>query len=140
MEFPNSALEDFVIARGNGAPIFALPNAVDDIREVITHVIRGEEHLSNTPKQQLLWEALGARPSVWDTDDREREAAGTVQAPCKVALEDYLAEGDLPQALVGQRRSIRRGAVVAGSAGMDHRGQMGMARRSQSPLARVRYR
>lgn len=64
-EFPNDAMEDFVIARGDGTPVFVLANAVDDIRERITHVVRGEEHLSNAPKQQLLWQALGAAPPVW---------------------------------------------------------------------------
>ena len=61
VEFPNDAIEDFVIARGDGSPLFVLANVVDDIEMGITHVVRGEEHLSNTPKQQLLWEALGAR-------------------------------------------------------------------------------
>jgi glutamyl-tRNA synthetase len=63
-EFPNNAIEDFVITRGDGTPVFVLANAVDDIRDGITHV-RGEEHLSNTPKQLLLWEAFGAAPPVW---------------------------------------------------------------------------
>ena len=58
-------MEDFVLARGDGTPVFVLANAVDDIRERITHVVRGEEHLSNAPKQQLLWEAFGAAPPVW---------------------------------------------------------------------------
>src|ERR1039458_9494740 len=70
-EFPNNALEDFVIARGDGTPVFVLANAVDDIREGITHVIRGEEHLSNTPKQQMLWEALGAVPQIGRASGRE---------------------------------------------------------------------
>ncbi len=64
-EFPNDTMADFVLARGDGTPVFVLANAVDDIRERITHVVRGEEHLSNAPKQQLLWEAFGAAPPVW---------------------------------------------------------------------------
>ena len=56
-------LEDFVILRGNGTPMFLLANVVDDIDMGITHVIRGEEHLPNTPKAQLLWEALDGGPS-----------------------------------------------------------------------------
>ncbi|MGI8307075.1 glutamate--tRNA ligase [Saccharopolyspora hattusasensis] len=102
IEFPNDAIEDFVIARGNGAPVFVLANAVDDIREGITHVIRGEEHLANTPKQQLLWEALGAAPPVWAhlpviVNEKRQKLS---KRRDKVALEDYLAEGYLPQALV----------------------------------------
>jgi glutamyl-tRNA synthetase len=101
-EFPNSAIEDFVIARGDGTPVFLLANAVDDIRERITHVVRGEEHLSNTPKQQLLWQALGTPPPVWAhlpvivNEQRQKLS----KRRDKVALEDYLAEGYLPAALV----------------------------------------
>ena len=61
-EFPNDHLEDFIILRGNGAPMFLLANVVDDIDMGITHVVRAEEHLSNTPKAQLLWEALDGGP------------------------------------------------------------------------------
>ena len=59
--FENKLIEDFVIARGDGSPVFLLANVVDDMTMGITHVIRAEEHLPNTPKQQLLWEALGRR-------------------------------------------------------------------------------
>ena len=101
-EFPNKAIEDFVIARGDGAPVFVLANAVDDIRERITHVVRGEEHLSNTPKQQLLWRALGAALPVWAhlpvivNEQRQKLS----KRRDKVALEDYLAEGYLAAALI----------------------------------------
>ena len=50
---------DFVIARSDGSPAFFLANAVDDARMGITHVLRGEDHLTNTPRQLLLLEALG---------------------------------------------------------------------------------
>ena len=57
---------DFVIVKANGGAVFYLANTVDDLDEGITHVLRGEEHLPNTPKNQLLWEALGDRPPpVW---------------------------------------------------------------------------
>ncbi|UFR00281.1 glutamate--tRNA ligase [Streptomyces sp. Go40/10] len=100
--FPNSAIEDFVIARGDGSPVFLIANVVDDLEEGITHVIRGEEHLSNTPKQQLLWEALGAEPPVWAhlpviVNEKRQKLS---KRRDKVALEDYLAEGFLPEALV----------------------------------------
>ena len=55
--FEHENLEDFVLLRGNGTPLFVLANVVDDIEMGITHVVRGEEHLPNTPKQQLLWSA-----------------------------------------------------------------------------------
>jgi glutamyl-tRNA synthetase len=101
-EFPNDAMEDFIIARGDGTPVFVLANAVDDIRERITHVVRGEEHLSNTPKQQLLWQAFGAAPPVWahlPVIGNERRQKMSKRRD-KVALEDYVAEGYLPAALV----------------------------------------
>ncbi|MFD6812029.1 glutamate--tRNA ligase, partial [Streptomyces anthocyanicus] len=100
--FPNSAIEDFVIARGDGSPVFLIANVVDDLDEGITQVIRGEEHLSNTPKQQLLWEALGAKPPVWAhlpviVNEKRQKLS---KRRDKVALEDYLAEGFLPEAMV----------------------------------------
>ena len=48
-----------MLLRGNGTPVFLLANVVDDMTMRITHVVRAEEHLPNTPKQQLIWEALG---------------------------------------------------------------------------------
>ncbi|HDI78538.1 MAG TPA: glutamate--tRNA ligase [Desulfobacteraceae bacterium] len=53
-------IEDFVIVRSNGKPLYVLSNAVDDIRDGITHVIRGQDGLANTPKQILIYRALGA--------------------------------------------------------------------------------
>jgi glutamyl-tRNA synthetase len=58
VEFPNRATEDFICVKGNGKPLFALANVVDDRTMAITHVFRGEEHLPNTPKQMMLWRAL----------------------------------------------------------------------------------
>ncbi|HUO47705.1 MAG TPA: glutamate--tRNA ligase [Acidimicrobiales bacterium] len=56
--FPHAALEDFVVVRSNGNPLFLLVNVVDDAEMRITHVIRGEDLLPSTPKQLLLWAAL----------------------------------------------------------------------------------
>ena len=61
VSFANDTIEDFVLLRGNGTPVFVLANVVDDVEMAISHVVRAEEHLPNTPKQQLLWEALGPR-------------------------------------------------------------------------------
>jgi glutamyl-tRNA synthetase len=58
-QFPHMAIEDFVVARGDGSPLFILANVVDDLDMKMSHVIRGDDHLSNTPKYLLLWEALG---------------------------------------------------------------------------------
>ena len=53
-------VDDFVIVRSNGKPLYLLCNVVDDIRDRITHVIRGQDHMTNTLKQLLLYEALEA--------------------------------------------------------------------------------
>ena len=60
--FPNNSQDDFVIARGDGTPLYNLAVAVDDAELGITDVIRGDDHLSNTPKQALVLEALGFEP------------------------------------------------------------------------------
>jgi glutamyl-tRNA synthetase len=62
MQIQTNALDDFVIVRSNGTPLFIVANTVDDAEMGITHVIRGEDHLSNTPKYILLWEALEFGP------------------------------------------------------------------------------
>ncbi len=56
---------DFVIVRSDGQPVFHLVNVIDDLEMGITHVIRGEDHLSNTPKHIALFEALGATPPAY---------------------------------------------------------------------------
>jgi glutamyl-tRNA synthetase len=58
--FPNANMDDPVIARADGSPLYNFAVAVDDLDAGITHVVRGEDHLSNTPKQLLVFEALGA--------------------------------------------------------------------------------
>ena len=59
VSFDNANVEDFVIVRSTGMPLFVVANAIDDAAMGITHVIRGEDHVNNTPKHILLWEALG---------------------------------------------------------------------------------
>ena len=60
--FPNASADDPVIARADGSVLYNFAVAVDDLDADITHVVRGEDHLSNTPKQLLVFEALGAVP------------------------------------------------------------------------------
>jgi glutamyl-tRNA synthetase len=62
VRFENRTQDDFVIARGDGTPLYNLAVAVDDAETGITDVVRGDDHLSNTPKQLLVLGALGARP------------------------------------------------------------------------------
>ena len=58
-------VDDFVIVRSNGKPLYLLCNVVDDIRDRITHIIRGQDHMTNTTRQVLLYEALGASVPVF---------------------------------------------------------------------------
>ena len=102
VEFDNSTIEDFVLLRGNGTPVFVLANVVDDIEMGITDVVRAEEHLPNTPKQQMLWEALGHEPPRWAhvpvlVNEQRKKLS---KRRDKVALEQYRNEGYLPAAMV----------------------------------------
>ena len=95
--FDNAKMEDFVIARADGSAVFLLANVVDDATMGITHVIRAEEHLPNTPKQQLLWEALGHPVPVWAhlpvvVNEKRQKLS---KRRDKVALESYRDEGYL---------------------------------------------
>jgi glutamyl-tRNA synthetase len=99
--FENATIEDFVIARGDGSVLFLLANVVDDIDEGITLVIRAEEHLSNTPKQQILWDALGRTPPTWAhvpviVNEKRQKLS---KRRDKVALEDFRDEGYLAAAM-----------------------------------------
>jgi glutamyl-tRNA synthetase len=65
VEFANSELEDFVLLRSDGSPTYHLSVVADDIDLKITHIIRGADHISNTPKQALLYQALDATMPVF---------------------------------------------------------------------------
>jgi glutamyl-tRNA synthetase len=119
VEFPHSAMEDFVAVKSNGQPLFVLANVVDDIDMAITHVIRGEDLLPTTPKGLLLWGALAS--SGWQTDGLVAGAPSpTLGLPVfahlpllvnaqrkklskrrdSVAVESYRDQGYLPAAFV----------------------------------------
>ena len=81
--FPHASIDDFVIARSDGSALYNLAVAVDDLDMGITHVVRGEDHLSNTPRQVMVLKALGRRaarlrPPAAAPRPRRQEA---VQAP-----------------------------------------------------------
>ncbi|MGA1299161.1 MAG: glutamate--tRNA ligase [Ilumatobacteraceae bacterium] len=102
VEFQNDTIEDFVLLRGNGSPMFLLANVVDDASMRITHVVRAEEHLPNAPKQQLLWEALGHTPPRWAhvpvlVNEQRKKLS---KRRDKVALEQYRDEGYLADAMI----------------------------------------
>ena len=100
--FDNATIEDFVVQRSNGTAVFILANVVDDVDMAVSHVVRGEEHLPNTPKALLLWDALGAGPPpvfahlpVLVNERRQKLS----KRRDKVALEDYRDQGYLPEAM-----------------------------------------
>ncbi|TML30062.1 MAG: glutamate--tRNA ligase [Actinobacteria bacterium] len=62
VEFPNEKLEDLVLVRSDGRPTYNFASPMEDVWDGITHVIRGEDHISNTPKQINLIRAVGAEP------------------------------------------------------------------------------
>lgn len=95
-------LDDFVIARSIDDPLYHLTVVADDHDMNITHVIRGEDHISNTPKQMLIFEALGWKvpefahlPLILNEDKSKLSKRKN-----KVSVDDYLAEGYLPEALL----------------------------------------
>ena len=99
---PNAAIEDFGVRKSNGEALFILANAVDDAGMAISHVIRGEDHVSNTPKYLMLWEALGygEHPSFAHLPLLLNESRQKLsKRRDKVAVEDYRDEGYLPEAL-----------------------------------------
>lgn len=63
--FDNRTIGDFIIVRSDGAPIYNLAVTVDDLDMRISHVVRGDDHISNTPKQILIYRAMGVEPPVF---------------------------------------------------------------------------
>ena len=101
IETPNKEIDDFVIARSDSSPVYNLVVAVDDHDMGITHVIRGEDHVSNTPKQIMIYQALNWNlpsfahlPMILGPDQKrlsKRHGAAGVQA--------FREQGYLPEAL-----------------------------------------
>ena len=96
-------IEDFVIVRSDGLPLYLLSNAVDDIRDGITHVIRGADGLGNTPRQILIYRALGKPLPVFAhmnlTLDPKRAKISKRKHGEVVTVEFYRERGFLPWAL-----------------------------------------
>jgi glutamyl-tRNA synthetase len=102
IEFDNAHIEDFVILRSDRHPTYHLSVVSDDVEMKITHVVRGDDHISNTPKQMLLYEAMGAPlpafahvPLILGTDKKrlsKRHGATSVM--------EYAKLGYLPEAMV----------------------------------------
>lgn len=95
--------EDFVIVRSDGNPVFHLVNVVDDIAMNVTHIIRGEDHLSNTSKHVQLYEGFGAKPPAFAHIPLilKQNGPGKMSKRDQGALiEEYQRRGYLPEALV----------------------------------------
>lgn len=93
---------DFVIVRSDGQPVFHFVNVVDDLEMGITHVIRGEDHLSNTAKHLRLFEAFGATPPKYAHIPLILNADGSKMSKRDqgASLAGYWEEGFLPEAVV----------------------------------------
>ena len=102
VEFPNEVISDPIILRSNGVPVYNYVVVIDDALMKITHVIRGDDHLSNTPKQVALYEALGwpvpefAHLSTILGSDRERLS----KRHGATSIANFRDMGVLPEALV----------------------------------------
>jgi len=101
ISFHGKDLEDFVILRGDRTPVYNFAVVSDDVAMRITHVIRGDDHISNTPKQILLYRAMGMEvprfghvPMILGTDGKKLSKRHGA-----TAVADYQHEGILPQAM-----------------------------------------
>jgi glutamyl-tRNA synthetase len=100
--FPAEVMDDYVLVRADGTPTYNFATVVDDADMQMTHVIRGDDHLSNTPRQILVYEALGRPvpvfahlPMIWGPDGQKlskRHGATSVEA--------FRDQGYLPEALL----------------------------------------
>jgi len=102
IEFPNEQLEDVVIVRSDGRPTYNFASPVEDMDDAITHVIRGDDHISNTPKQLRILRALGHEPPVYahianilGTDGKKLSKRHGA-----VSVDEFRTAGYLPEALV----------------------------------------
>ncbi|RJP25673.1 MAG: glutamate--tRNA ligase [Candidatus Abyssobacteria bacterium SURF_5] len=100
--FARGIISDFVILRADQTPTFHFANVIDDLRMRITHVIRGEDHLSNTPRHVLLFEAFGARPPKFAHLSLilGPDGARLSKRHGATAVEEFRDAGYLPEALV----------------------------------------
>ena len=102
LQFDRALIEDFVLLRSDGHPTYHLSVVVDDVDMAITHVVRGDDHISNTPKQVLIYDAVGAPvplfahvPLILGPDKKrlsKRHGA--------TAVGEYETQGILPEAMV----------------------------------------
>lgn len=102
VEFQNSELDDLIIARSNGTPTYNFTVIVDDFDMRITHVIRGDDHLNNTPRQMNMLAALGANPPIYAHLPMILGPDGTKLSKRHGAVDirEYREDGYLPEAVL----------------------------------------
>ena len=99
IEFDGANIEDFVVLRSDGHPTYHLSVVSDDVEMAITHVVRGDDHISNTPKQILLYQAVGAPnpqfahvPLILGPDKKRLSKRHGATSVTEYALQGYLPE------------------------------------------------
>jgi glutamyl-tRNA synthetase len=102
VEFPNDRLEDVVIVRSDGRPTYNFASPMEDVWDGITHVIRGEDHISNTPKQLNVIRAVGGEVPVYAHVPNVAGADGKKLSKRHgaVTVSEFRADGYLPEALL----------------------------------------
>jgi glutamyl-tRNA synthetase len=102
IEFPNEQLEDLVIVRSDGRPTYNFASPVEDMDDRITHVIRGNDHVSNTPKQIQILQALGHEPPVYAhvPDVLGEDGKRLSKRHGAQSIDEFRAAGYIPEALM----------------------------------------
>jgi glutamyl-tRNA synthetase len=102
IEFPNEQLEDLVIVRSDGRATYNFASPVEDMDDAITHVIRGNDHVSNTPKQVLILQALGHEPPVYAhvPDVLGDDGKKLSKRHGATSVDEFRAAGYVPEALM----------------------------------------
>jgi glutamyl-tRNA synthetase len=102
IEVPNEQLEDLVLVRSDGRPTYNFASPLEDLWDEITHVIRGPDHISNTPKQINLLRAVGVEPPVYAHVPNVNGADGgkLSKRHGAVSVDDFRREGYVPEALM----------------------------------------
>jgi glutamyl-tRNA synthetase len=102
VEVPNAELEDLVLVRSDGRPTYNFASPLEDYWDGITHVIRGPDHISNTPKQIRVLRAIGAEPPLYAhvPNVNGPDGAKLSKRHGAVSVDDFRAAGYVPEALM----------------------------------------
>lgn len=102
IEFPTDSIGDFIIMRSNGVPLYNFAVVIDDVSMKITHILRGEGHIPNTPVQLLIYKALNLPiPQIGHVGHMTNEDRGKLsKRKGEAAVRDYREQGYLPEALM----------------------------------------